>query len=141
MPQPNLIHPIQVEVEQLNRDATIVDPDYQEPIQQGDRSVRKTCPGQIKWVGDERLEPSALGAQLESDGYVLFRLLDLRNRGMTIKVSDRFVSIGEGVAKVEIDVYVVKLVYQGHYPDMKGPTLVKAFFRDRDPAKQNRGGM
>jgi hypothetical protein len=49
------------------------------------------------------------------------------------------VAYGSGVARTELDVYVTKLRYEGHYPDQHGPGLVKAFFNDRAPERQKPG--
>jgi hypothetical protein len=75
-----------------------------------------------------------------STGYVLFRMADLRTLGKIINVGDRIIGYGSGVARVPLDVYVTKLRYEGHYPDTHGPSLVKAFFNDRLPERQQRGG-
>lgn len=138
---PNLIHPIPVEIETLSRAETFVDDDYREPIQDAARGARTVVRGQIKWGADDQVAPSAVGAESSSDGYVLFRTVDLRAAGIPIvKQGDRFVRIGAGANAIPVDVYVVKVVPMGHYPDQGGATLVKAYFKDRMPAKYNRGG-
>ena len=142
MALPRLMHPIIIAIEPLNRVATIVDDDFREPIQQGNRAIRYSIPGQVKWGGDDQAKASNLGSESESDGYVLFRFVDLRNAGINVvKQGDRFVSMGSGANKQDIDVYVVKIQQMGHYPDRSGPSLVRAWFKDRHPAKQNRGGI
>jgi hypothetical protein len=84
----------------------------------------------------------------QSHGYVLFRLVDVRaaaNRAgfgqYRLKQNDRFLKFGVGPNAVETDLYIVDLRYSGHYPDQGGASLVKAFFEDRNPSKQNRGGV
>lgn len=141
MTLPRLIHPVAVEVEKIQRAVTLVDPDYAEPIQQAERGPRITVPGQIKWGMDERLRATLTGAEQESEGYVLFRRIDLRAVGLIeIAQNDRFTSLGTGPNKVDVDLYVVGLRYQGHYQDQGGAPLVAAFFKDRFPSKQTRGG-
>lgn len=139
---PRLMHPVPVEVEKLQRAVAPMDPDYAEPTQQAVRGPRITVPGQVKWGMDERLRATLTGAEQESEGYILFRRTDLRRVGLIeIAQNDRFTAIGTGLNLVEVDLYVVGLRYEGHYPDQGGPALVKAFFKDRFPSKQNRGGL
>lgn len=141
MPLPRLIHPVPVQVEALQRSATIVDEDFREPVQQATRGPRVTIQGQVKWGLDEALKMSLSGADQESSGYILFRLADVRAAGLgQLKQNDRFVSIGSGANKVDVDLYVTALRYQGHYGDQGGATLVQAFFKDRFPSKSTRGG-
>lgn len=141
MPFPRLLHPVPVELESLDRAATIVDDDYGEPVQQAVRSPRHVLSGQVSWgKGDQQFRLGPLGAEEHADGYVLFLLKDLRAANLELKQGDRIVAIGAGVARIELDVYVVKLKPEGHYAWAGGPTMMKAFFADRFPAKQKRGG-
>lgn len=138
---PNLLHPVAIEIEQLQRADTLVDPDYREPVQQAVRGPRTVCPGQVKWGMDEKLRSQLTGAEQDSDGYVLFRPIDLRAVGLgTISMGDRFTAFGTGANKRLTDVYVVAVRGEGHYPDQGGAALLKAFFKDRSPGKQTKGG-
>ena len=138
---PNLIHPIDIEIQQISRSTTIVDPDFDEPVENVARAPTITCKGQVKWEDDDQQRPTKIGSDSGTEGYMLFRRIDLRNKGIpTLNQGDRFISIGSGANKVPIDVFVVKLKYIGGYTDRKGSTMVKAFFRDRHPAKQTKGG-
>ena len=133
---PNLLHPVPIEIEQINRSGTIQDDDYREPVQKVTRNSKVVVPGQVKWYEDERLNPTKSGAESESQGYVLFRYVDLNRLGVTLQMGNRIVKMGT----IEVDVYVTALRPEAHYPDLGGPGTVKAFFRDRFPSKQNRGG-
>jgi hypothetical protein len=138
---PRLIHPVQIEVEKIQRAVAPMDDDYAEPTQQAVRGPRIAVPGQVKWGMDERLRATLTGAEQESEGYIVFRRVDLRAKGLIeIAQNDRFTAIGTGLNRVEVDLYVIGLRYEGHYPDQGGAALVKAFFKDRFPSKQNRGG-
>lgn len=140
MVAPRLIHPVDVELEQLSRSTTVVDDEFREPIQQGDRSTRVTLQAQPKWGFDDKNIPTKLGSDSEADGYFLFRTDQLATAGVTIQQGDRFVSVGSGANKRDIDVYVVRLQPMGHYTDQLGNTLLRAWFKDRHPSKQTRGG-
>jgi hypothetical protein len=148
MPLPQLLHPVGILIEPMVRGATLVDPDYREPIQQAAHGPQFACPGQVAWTSDERLDASNMGANSESSGYILFRLVDVRAAGIRagigpyrLQQNDRFLKIGIGPNTVETDLYIIDLRYSGHYADQGGATLVKAFFKDRFPSKQNRGGV
>lgn len=135
MTTPNLIHPINVTLVQIKKGTTFYDPDSREPIQQADREVPVVLPGQPKWERQFSLEMEKGGAREGALGYVLFRKVDLDAASIELKVNDRISKIGH----VETDVYIVRLEWTGHYPDQDGPSLVKAHFADRQPAKQTRG--
>lgn len=124
-------------IQQLDLAATIQDEDYREPVAQAARSSKKTVNGQVAWGGDADLAYTKGGVQLKADGYVLFRYVDLAaaTPSITLRDNDRFTKLG----LLEVDVYIVKLQPVGHYTDQGGATMVKAFFMDRQPARQGRG--
>jgi len=132
---PNLLHPVPISIQSLDRTNTIYDDDMREPVQQETNVATVIVPGQVKWGKDQAFVPSSIGAQEDSDGYVLFRFVDLAAAGVTLKREDRFIALGTYIT----DVYVVSLQPCGHYPDQGGPTLIKAFFSDRQPSRQSRG--
>ncbi|KKN79938.1 hypothetical protein LCGC14_0334460 [marine sediment metagenome] len=135
MPNPNLIHPVPVQIQQIDRSETFMDPDAREPIQHAARTVTVTVQGQPRW-NSQLLKGHDRGGSTETSlGYVLFRLSDLNAQSVVLQVNDRFKKIGS----VNTDVFIVRLEFQGHYPDQDGPTLVKAHFEDRQPSKQRRG--
>lgn len=131
MPLPKLIHPVPILVETINEAQTVYDDDFREPIQHSVRNTETEVPGQVKWGSEDKFNPSRIGAEEDSDGYVLFRYKDLDAAGVTLKRNTRFTSIGGRAT----DVYVTRLQPQGHYQEFGGPTLVKAYFKDRQPAR------
>lgn len=135
MTVPNLIHPVPCVIEKINRGATHMDEDAREPITQAARDATVTVPGQVNWGTQMGLEPQKAGPREGAAGYVLFRRVDLAAASITLEDNDRFAKLGD----VETDVYIDRLEWQGHYPGAGGPTLVKAYFVDRRPAKQTRG--
>lgn len=140
MVMPNLIHPVPIVIEQIDQerqednagDGTWFDDDFREPVQQAARAASIQCPGQPKWGSSSRLGASLAGAESEATGYVLFRYVDLEAKSITLRKNDRFTLIG----KQATDVYIVSLRPEGHYTDQGGATLLKAFFKDRQPSKQ-----
>ena len=135
MPLPNLIHPVDIVIEQIDKTETMYDEYAREPIQIVDREAQLTLPGQVKWESQFGLEHEKSGARETSRGYVLFRKTDLDAQTITLQLNDRIVKMGH----VETDVYINRLEWMGHYQDQDGPSLQKAYFVDRRPSLQSRG--
>lgn len=139
---PNLIHPVPITISQIDRDNTVVDAGYGEEYEVVAREASVSCPGQVKWGASDRYRPSDIGPEEGEDGYVLFRNVDLRARGIaSIVRGDRFLSLGGSPNAIATDVYVVRVRFEGHYPDQNGPALLKAFFSDRQPVKGAGAGL
>lgn len=132
---PNLLDPVPVEIRQIDRGTTFEDPDAREPIQQAARKNVVIVQGQAKWGAQLQRGHERGGSTEGSAGYVLFRIIDLNAKSITLGQNDRFSKIGN----IDTDVYIERLEFTAHYADQGGPTLVKAHFRDRQPGKQLRG--
>lgn len=132
-PYPRLLHPVSVEIEQIDRGATNYDEDAREPIQQAARKAVVTLPGQASYGSSSSLGHGSGGPQEGEGGYVLFRARDLEANSVTLQPDDRIIKVGN----VDHDVYITRLQPAGHYPPY-GHTLVKAFFSDRQPVKHRR---
>ena len=130
---PNLIHPCDIVIAQIIRGETFYDEDAREPIQQADREVEVTVPGQPSWIRTEEYQVTKGGTRINASGYVLFRKVDLDAISIEIQESDQIKKMGH----VETNVYVVATEWLGHYPDQDGPALIKAYFEDRSPSKGN----
>jgi hypothetical protein len=142
MPIPNLLHPVPIRVEQIQRGAVEVDPDYDEEYEVIARAAVVVLPGLVKWGYSDHFRANDTGPQEGEDGYVLFRLVDLRAQGLvSIYRGDKFIQLGGNPNAIGTDVYVVRLRFEGHYPDQNGPTLLKAFFSDRQPVKGSGAGV
>lgn len=135
MPIPNLLHPVPIVLQQLDTSNTVYDDDYREPVQQASRVSNTTLSGQVKWIHDDAMAHSRGGVRGDESGYVLFRYTDLAAASVTLRQNDRFITIGG----VETDVYITRVRPMGHYPDQGGPTMVRAYFRDRQPSRQRLG--
>jgi len=139
---PRLLHPVPTEIERIDRDSVIVDEDYGEPFETVARHSTVTIDGQWKWEQDNSLRATDAGAEEGADGYVLFRLTDIRDAGFTsIRRGDKIIAYGSGANRVETNVFVIKIKYSGHYPDQSGPSLLKAFFADRNPTEAPGAGV
>jgi hypothetical protein len=114
-----------------------VDNDFREPIQQAARSSNVVAKGQIKFFTQEELNLERGGSQVDGTGFVLFRYRDLKKLNITLKLTDRFIKLGN----IDVDLYVVRIESKGHYPDKGGATLVRCYFEDRTPSRQNAGNL
>lgn len=142
MPIPNLLHPVPVTVQRINRAETVVDEGYDEEYEVVAREADVILPGQIKWSAFDRYRPTVIGTEEGEDGYVLFRIVDLRAQGVDAIVrGDKFIALGGSPNSIATDVYVTRVRFEGHYPDQNGPTLIKAFFSDRQPVKGAGDGL
>lgn len=140
-PQPRILHPVPVTIEQVDVSDqatggdTFHDDDFREPVQQVDHDPAFIVDGQPKWGSEDELGTTKGGVASGASGYVLFRFIDLENHPSgpkTLKQNDRFTKIG----KIDTDVYIVSLRPVAHWNDIGGATLVKAFFADREPSRQ-----
>ncbi len=132
MPIPNLIHPVPIIIQSLDASNTFQDDDYAEPVQQAVHEAAVTVVGQVDWETEKAAQVGRGGIREDSIGYVLFRYVDLAIVGLTLKINDRILKVG----LIETDLYINRLLPLGHYPDMGGATMVKAFFIDRQPKHQ-----
>lgn len=130
MPYPNLLHPVDVVLEQADLSNTVMDVDGMEPVQQVSRVDPITLKGQVKYGVSKETGLEAGGATENERGYVLFRQKDLNEAFVVLQINDRITQIGV----VLHDSYITRLEPCGHYPAY-GNTLVKAYFADRQPAK------
>ena len=129
---PNLLHKVSIEITQISKATTFYDDDAREPIQHAARVAPVVVDGQVNWLGDrdggQEQQANKGGASIKSTGYILFRYVDLNAKGITLRHEDRISKI----ASQDYDLYIHKLVPMGHY---KAPTLVRAYFSDRQPSK------
>ncbi len=131
MPLPLLIHPVDIVIETLSTQTTVYDDDFREAIQQAERGVAVTVPGQVKWADEEGMTVTRGGIQQSANGYVLFRYVDLQGLSIELRENDRIISMGH----VQTNVYIVGTTPMGHYGDQNGPALIKAHFADRAPSR------
>jgi len=136
---PRLLHPIPTYIQSLSVDDTIQDDGYNEPVYNTCYNEYFTIPGQWKWYSEKELNIQRYGLEEVSNGYVLVRTYDLNFIGKNIKIGDRIAGYGTGYNKIDLDVYVTQLRYEGHYQHHGGPSLLKIFFSDKQPKRQTRG--
>jgi hypothetical protein len=153
---PNLIHPIPVRVQRQLAVATTFDARARQPVRQ--LWKRGQGPGtgdaedlvaQVNWndgkIGEPELPPA--GAEERTEGYLLFRLVDLLDAGVAtdhgdgtvdfgFKRGDRIVRIG----RRRTNLYVTHFRDVAGYEDQDGCTLLEVNFSDRAPSSSAREG-
>lgn len=131
---PRLLHPVDVQIEQINTGTTRYDEDAREPIQQAARNTTVTIKGQAKYGSSKNADYESGGLRENERGYILFREKDLSAASVTLAINDRIKKVG----RVNHDSYITRLEPTGHYGQFGGNTLVKAYFEDRQPSKHRR---
>lgn len=154
MPEPRLIHPINVTLEIINRDESVFDPYAREPVGQviregesentGERVIVKA---QVSFYFSSAKMDEPIydrgGVIEESLGYIVVRYNDLIRSGllalnannqfenMKIKRGDRIIQFGKEI----VDYYVTGFKPFAHYPKQQ-QTLLQINFIDRHPGYQ-----
>lgn len=137
MPTPRLLHPIPVWIRKADRKFTAAfDENFGEPVGQVRRKQKPIkLRAQLKIKDTDDPNQLGHGVAERSVGYMLFLTSDLKRAQVTIDRGDRIVQLGEDPNGREVDYYVTKLQWRGHYPEHGGPTLLKAWFMDRQPSR------
>ena len=141
MPQPRLIHPIEVTIALFNRDAMLMDNDAREPIhgarsQSGD-TVKLLCQVHFDRLDDPQANVG--GTNPDSAGYFLARSIDM-NRvlgpGQRLKRGDHIVQYTSlmQTEQVVCNLFISRGDPMGHYPGL-GATLWKYTVVDRGPVQ------
>jgi len=152
MPTPNLIHPIKITFEIMDRSNSVFDQYAREPvgqvIRQGESEgtgTRIVIKGQVSYyfAGAKQDEPqfAAGGVEEGTVGYISLRFKDMIKVGlatitdgkyvMTLKRGDRIVQMG----KRGVDLYVGGFKDFAHYPTLD-QTMLQVNFMDRHPGYQ-----
>lgn len=131
MPTPRLIHPIKITISQWSKVEGIFDDEMREVVGQTTRLPDVIVTGQVAWETKDQVVVEKNGMQLSSNGYILFRYIDLLAKNITLKEEDNIIKIGWQT----VDLYIVALTPTGYYPDQNGATMVKAYFTDRMPSR------
>ena len=137
MATPRLLHPIKVFLRKADKEETAVwDEKLKEPIGQVRRKQKPIkLTAQIGKGSADRSVATEGGTSEKSDGYLLFLTSELKLKKVTIEIGDRVIQIGEGDSEREVDYYLLRLAWRGHYPEHRGHTMLKAFFEDRQSSR------
>lgn len=93
--RPRLIHPVEVVIEQVDADATVIDPDFEQPIGEVVR-VALTLRAQQRLTRGNMLRQGAAGADplANAVGHLVFEIEALERASQSPRVGDRITRIG-----------------------------------------------
>jgi hypothetical protein len=148
MPVPNLIHPIPIHLQRENEAATIFNSRGREPVRQmwkrgqgPGTGTEDELVGQINWNDGAIKKPEAPsgGVREKSDGYVLFRFVDLLEAGIATENADGTITLGIDrgdkivrVGRRRVELFVTYFRDIANYPDQGGGTILEVNFEDRE---------
>lgn len=149
---PNLIHPVECVIRRKNSAATKQDPLAREPVRTlyraGDApntGVEVTLQAQVNWNDGKYQKPMRAnggGPELDSDGYILVRLVDLLTAGVATDNGDGTVDFGivrgdriVRIGRRKTNLFVSFFRDVAFYPDQQGGTLLEINFEDREPSE------
>jgi len=130
-----LIEPINVEIEQIDKDETPYSDGVsgrRENYGSVTRKPKVTIQAQVVFGNTEQQTKfSQLGPDEQAGGYILIRYEDMTNLGVVFKRGDKIVKLGQ----LERELFILHSSGDSaaHYNSIGGFTLVKLFFGDRNP--------
>ena len=134
MGQPQLIEPIKVEIEQIDKDNTPYSTGVNGMNEHINHIAKKTkfeIDAQVVFGNTEqKTEFSQLGAKENVKGYMVLRYIDLQNLGKTLERGDRITKLGQ----FNVKYFLLHSTGDSaaHYSSLDF-TLVRMFFDDRNP--------
>jgi hypothetical protein len=152
---PNLIHPIPVVVQRQLAAATTYDARARQPVRQlwkkgqgPGTGTEESLVAQVHWNNDKRIgepEPKPAGVEERTEGYLLFRIIDLITEGVVVENGDGSYDFGfqrgdkiVRVGRRRVNLYVTFFRDVASYPDQGGATLLEVNFSDRAPSSSAR---
>lgn len=152
---PNLIHPVPVTVRRQLAAATTFDDRARQPVRQlwkrgqgPGTGSEEELEAQVQWNMDKRIgepEPQPGGVEEKTEGYLLFRILDLIAAGVVTENGDGTYDFGfqrgdkiVRIGRRRVNLYVTYFRDVASYPDQGGATLLEVNFCDRAPSSSAR---
>ena len=130
---PRLLHITQIYIRQKNTSKTPYDHNAREPIGKPMTDDAIQLDGQVMWK-NQRVYIGSTGVIENTSGYVLFRQKDLTAKNVELQQGDNIVQMGNSEGIMTVNLYINGFDYRGHYADQGGHTLVKAWFKEKQPA-------
>jgi len=132
---PDLIESVPVEIEQIDKSATLFSSGVSGRSELLNNVVRKakvTLPAQIVFGDSDQMSKfSRLGPDEQVKGYLVLRYIDLTNAGVVLARGDKIVKLGQLTTQLFL------LHSSGdpaaHFSSIGGFTLFRMFFGDRTP--------
>lgn len=153
---PTLIHHVPVTIQRASDAITTFDPRAREPVRQLWKAGQGPGTGtaleleaQVNWnngeVANPKLRPG--GVEEESEGYLVFRVVDLLDRGVATDNGDGTVEFGLArgdkivrIGRRRTNLWIVFFRDFAGYTDQEGCTLLEVNFASRAPSSSAREG-
>lgn len=130
---PRLLHITPIYIRQKNTENTLYDNNAREPVGRVATGSLVQLDGQVMWK-NQRIYIGSTGVIENTSGYILFRRKDLEKAGVILQQGDNIVQMGKSGALIDVNLYINGFDYRGHYADQNGWTLLKAWFKEKQPA-------
>ena len=135
MSKPNLIKPIDVVIERIDKVETTYSTGVSGRRYPQNYIARKTeinLPAQVVFGDNEQIANyTQLGTDEKVKGYMVLRYEDVNNKGIELQRGDKVIKLGQ--LNVELFLLHSKGDPAAHYPSLGGFTLFRMFFSDREP--------
>jgi hypothetical protein len=154
VPVPTLIHKVPVTIQRASAAITVFDQRAREPVRQlwkagqgPGTDAALELEAQVNWNDGRVAEPTLRpgGAEEESEGYLVFRLVDLLDRGVAVDHGDGTVDFGLArgdkivrIGRRRTNLWVLFFRDFAGYTDQDGCTLLEVDFASRAPSSSAR---
>ncbi len=128
----DLIMPVPVVIEPVDKTIMVMDDDAREPVHGATSSEQVTIQAQVSWTIASSPMQQISGTREDYQGYIVVREADLALLGKTIKRGDRIVQIGSLTYQ---NLFVLGNEPIGHWSDLGGHSFRRFYFSDREPGR------
>jgi hypothetical protein len=137
---PSLIHKVAVVIGRFTSDGGVMDQRSKQFVGGTPRNLLFSLDAQPDWRKTDVQSPAPGGSTIESDGYLLFRYVDLIMVGLVsdtnpnpqILLGMKLITLGR---RTNLNYYIIRVEDTGHYDESE---LVKAWLADRSPGSPPR---
>lgn len=131
MVQPNLLNPIKVKIEKVDKTGAIQDHIRREPVNRVARADSFEISAQVAWesrlISENMPQATQFGTDNGEIGYIVVRTIDLAALSRTVVRGDKIIKMG----KRDVLFYVTDVNPHAHYADQGDFTLECIQFADR----------
>lgn len=127
---PSLLHPNNVTIEPKEAASALVDDYSSEIIRGSGRGTEFIIPAQVHWEREKDADPHQQDIVESSTGHITVRRWDAERLGVSLpKRGDRITKLDDAAVRL----YIIRTTPLGHYSASDKPTLLRAYFTDREP--------
>lgn len=128
--QPQLIHPLRITIQPIDKATTTYDADAREPVREAKKKTPITLWAQNRVRRLAEPELQAIGVVEDVRGWLTARKRDVDALSYVPKRGDLISQIGHRPTQV----YVVWWEDMAHYTDQNGAALIRLYYSERRPS-------